>query len=308
MIYDVIIIGGGPAGISASSYCHRLGLNELLIYEEFGGQVNYCDKIFSIPSSPAISKSRLLSNYKTTVKDVNKVNEKVIRLIKQGQKFQVFTNIHIFLSKTVIVCTGAAPRRIEELIDLSKSTIPVLSYLDYPYNNCFMCDSVVIIGGGYVGLEIAYHLSKKAKKISIIEKSNHLGGNKYRQKSLEPLNNIQFYMSSNLYKIEYNEVTIEQNSEKINLNADFVFSAFGIKPNTEILPFLNSKSQGVNIIRNGNKSFINMNSDMKGLFAAGDVVNLAINGFVSFAEGMGIETAKSVFYYLNNYLNNSAND
>lgn len=299
MLYDVIVIGAGPAGISASNYCNRLGLNTLLLYDKFGGQVNYCDIIYSIPSSPCISAQNLLDNYHKTIENIETRKTTVSKVEHNGEYFNILTNNGAFISKTLIACTGAKPKPLPEII-LNNVSIPILNYEDYPFSKLDNLEVAVIIGGGYVGLEIAYQLSDKIKDIYIVEICRQLGANKQRQKTVQNLKNIHFMLEAKVKAISGRDIVILTTNGQITISADCIFSAYGIKPNIEIFNKLYTiDAKGIEIYRSGYPEHINMSKQCNGFFAAGDVVDLPINGFVSFAEGMGIETAKAVYFYLN---------
>ncbi len=299
MIYDVLVIGAGPCGISASNYCNRLGLKTLLLYEKFGGQINYCKTVHSIPSAPNIKVERLLKNYKKTILKNQKINEKVYKLTKINNLFHAFTKNRIYISKTVIVCSGANPK-IQHIKGIDENMI--LTYKNFPYNNINKNDNILIIGGGYIGLEISHEIYNKVSNIYIIEKSSKLGGNSKRRKFINESENIHIFFNSTVSEMKNNNIIIKKNDKYIIIEKKItkIFFAMGIRPE---ISFINIKNlikteKGISINREGEKFNINM-SNIEGLFAAGDVVDIPINGFISMAEGMGIETAKAVFSYIN---------
>lgn len=300
MIYDVIIIGAGPAGISSSNYCNRLGLKTVLLYDVFGGQINYCDYIYSLPSAPNILSGKLIENYWKTVENVESQMCIVNNVNREGSFFSVFTDIGVFRSKAVIACTGAIPKNIPQNIVTANVKIPILNFKHYPFFTLDKMDVIVIIGGGYVGLEIANQLSDQTKEIYVIEKANFLGANENRRNLLNKLNNVYYKLNSEVQSIIGSDISISTPNGKLTVKADCVFLAHGISPTTEIFDknILQTKN-GIEIFRGGNRWQINMCKNIVGLFAAGDVVDIPINGFVSLAEGMGIETAKAVYYYVN---------
>jgi len=296
VIYDVIVIGGGPAGVAASSYCDRKGLKTLMIYDLFGGQINYTDRIHSLPSAPAINSKELISLYDKTAKHVIKIKEHVLGIAKNNKNFLVRTKVNEYRGKTIIAATGRSPLPLE--LGNQKS-FDYLTFEDYPFSKIKPNSVILIIGGGYCGLDISKHLSSIAKKITIIEKSNELGGNHYRQQEILKRDNVQIYFNALVVDIEQQVAKIKTKNEMLLIAYDYIIVTIGDKPNSGIYDskLLNGQFE-ISIKRNINAKFMNMSTKVEGLFAAGDVATLNIFGFVATAEASGIEAALSAYRYL----------
>jgi thioredoxin reductase len=294
-IYDVIIVGAGPSGTGASSYCERMGLKTLLIYKQFGGQVNFCEKMYSISSAPAIESKILLSRYRKTTKNVEKFCDCVNTIYKKNDIFNVIGEKEEYFSYSVIISTGRRPYR----LNFKNYDGEMLTYEDYPFEVVSKDDIVLIIGGGYCGLDIASFLSAKVSKIIVVDKSNALGGNKYRRKSFLKNNNNTYHLNSQIL-FETNESVLIMSKDKISKKeriTKFII-AVGCKPNTDFLDKSLLNKKGEIVVFKGKSKWKENMSRIEGLFAAGDVTDRPIHGFVSLAEGMGLETAKAVYYYL----------
>lgn len=295
MLYDVIVIGAGPAGIAASSYCERKGLETLLLYDHFGGQINYSHKLYSIPCNPEISSEELLKIYRKSIRNVNSLSMNVTSVQKMDNNFVVKNNEISYSSKTVIACTGAKPQILNVLKD-SKNRI--YTYRDYPYCDFGKKDKVVIIGGGYCGLDISSILSKRVNQIYLVEKTKTLGGNIYRQKNALKHDNIKIYVNSGLGGVDDEKVWIISNNGKKELHYTKIVCSVGDIPNSSLFSHVINKDNNAIIIKKNSDKYSENMTHIDGLFAAGDVIDVPIKGFISIAEGMGIMTAMSVYNYL----------
>ena len=172
MNYELIIIGGGPAGITAGIYASRLGLKTLLITKSFGGQI--ASKAVAIKNYPGFESisgpdlvQKMVSHLKAQEIDIE--IDEVLSLKKKDKDFLVSSkNKKDFLAKALILATGADPRPLE---------VPgEKEFIGKGVSYCSLCDgplfkdkTVAIIGGGNAGFETAIFLSKIAKKIYILE-------------------------------------------------------------------------------------------------------------------------------------------
>ncbi|MBU2578494.1 FAD-dependent oxidoreductase, partial [Patescibacteria group bacterium] len=185
-IYDLIIIGGGPAGITAGIYAARQKLNTLLITKSFGGQI--ARKAVAIENYPGFEKISGLELIKRLEKHLRKQKidierDEVTKLKKIGNRFFVQTKSkHRFQSKAVIVASGADPRPLE--VEGEKKYIGRgLSYCPTCDGPLFEGKTVAVIGGGNAGFEAALALSNWAKKIYILEFAPKVGANTENQDS-----------------------------------------------------------------------------------------------------------------------------
>jgi len=306
-IYDVIVIGAGPSGVSAAAYTKRKGLDTLIIYEKFGGQLNYTDKIFSNISAKHGEKCKeLIDRYKYALEyeKVVEKKEKVLDVVKDKNIFLVRTTKNIFYSKTVIIATGRVPKEIKLPFDnnVPKELQRVHNFIDYPYSTLKKVKNVLIVGGGYVGLDVAEDLSEHVKKIYIIEKSANLGGNNTRIQEIKKKKNIEIFLNTTIKTISSpckKELIVnlanKKNPPKLIINGIFV--ATGTKTISPSLNVSKTKNSEIRITNSRNRIKRNMTS-MEGIFACGDCVEPTEYGFEPLAIGEGIKTAKTVANYL----------
>ena len=171
-IYDLIIVGGGPAGMTAGLYAARQQLNTLLITKDFGGQM--AKKAVNIENYPGFEEISGLDLIKIFEKHLrsHKINieiNAVKGVVKNGEVFLVTTGDRKeFQSKTVIAASGADPRPLE--VEGEKEFIGKgVSYCVSCDGPLFVGKTVVVIGGGNAGFEAALSLQNYAKKVYILE-------------------------------------------------------------------------------------------------------------------------------------------
>lgn len=299
-IYDVIVIGAGPAGIAASAYANRLGLDTLLVYTVFGGQLNYTHKLYSVISASDNRCDNLICRYYELVKKIDKKQSVVTQIQKDGNLFAVKENGFISYSKTVIVCSGRRPYK-PKVVGYNGTA---QSFLDYPYLTINKEDDVLIIGGGYTGLDICEILSPRANSIIVVEKSCHLGGNKERQSQVLQKPNVAFFMDSIAQFADDKQglASIVTNDKEKRKEVQFskLFTCIGTCPNTDFIDN-NLLGKGKEFIVNTEhcqRKYENMSPFVRGLYAAGDVIDRPITGYAAIAEGSGLESAIAAYNYL----------
>jgi NADH-dependent peroxiredoxin subunit F len=181
MTYDLIIIGGGPAGTAAAVYAARKRLLTLLLVAEWGGQSNVSEQIYNWIGTPALSGMELAQNFKKHVmanaqpenKDSTlsiKDGEKVISMSKDGEGFTVKTETgEEFSTKTILIASGSGRRKLEA------KNADALEHKGLTY--CASCDGplfsdqdVVVVGGGNAGFETAAQLLAYCKSVTLLSR------------------------------------------------------------------------------------------------------------------------------------------
>ena len=239
IIYDTIVIGSGPAGLTASMYLARAGYNVLNITgEEPGGNLA---NIKVLENYPGIIKCSGYDLFKTMVEQcknvgVNFYEYNNVNCWKKnyGEYYKVYVNdsdINFFESKSIILAIGGIHRTLglENEEDLFGNGISFCATCDGPmYEN----KSVAIIGGGNSAFDFAITLSKYCKDVKIIHRRNEFRASKDMIDKVKNLNNVKFILNSNVTKIEKNnhkemlDVTINENEI---LSFDGIFYALGLK-------------------------------------------------------------------------------
>jgi alkyl hydroperoxide reductase subunit F len=170
MVYDLIIIGAGPAGMTAAIYAARQKINFLIIGRTVGGQVSWSTEIKNYPGITKIKGPELVKNFQEHLKSygVKIKGEDVVKLSKKGRNFSVKTKKNVYEAKSVIIASGKSPKKlnIPGEAELQGKGVSYCATCDAPlYKN----KVIAVIGGANSGLEAALFLSRYATKIYILE-------------------------------------------------------------------------------------------------------------------------------------------
>ena len=268
-MYDLVIVGAGPAGMTSAIYSARQKLKTLIISKDFGGQM--AQKAVEIENYPGFEKITgfdLISKMENQVKNVDVVREKVIEVKKENDIFFLKTEgDKVFQSKVVIIATGAEPRRLNVLGEVN--------YLGRGVSYCSTCDGplfknkeVAIIGGGDAGFETAIFMKNYASKIYILEREESVKASIDNQKKAS---GIEVITSARLKEIKgdnfVNQIVFELSGKEKTLDVKGVFIQAGYVPETSFLGDLVELNEKKEIIVN----FETFETKTRGLFAVGDV-------------------------------------
>jgi len=302
MTYDLIIIGGGPAGITAGIYAARQKLNTLLITKDFGGQV--ARKAVAIENYPGFEEISGLDLIQKLEKHLRKQKidikrDEVVELKKTGLKFLVWTKSkNKFEAKAVIITSGSDPRPLE--VPGEKKFIGKgVSYCSICDGPLFSNKTVAVIGGGNSGFETAIFLSKISPKIYILEAGPKVRADEVNQEIVRKIGKVEIITNALLKEIEgdrfVNSITYQdQKSKKIHtLKVEGVFVEIGSQPATSFVKGLVDFNERDEI----KVEFETYQTKTPGLFAAGDV-NIGRYKQIVTACGEGAKAALSVYDYL----------
>lgn len=294
-IYDSIIIGAGPAGLSAAIYLKRANIDVLVIEKGvFGGKVNYTAVIDNyLGAEKAFGPDLAFKFYNHAIEnDVEIVSDDIINVTKKNQLFVIQSNDEEYLAKTIIVASGTTDKKLD-LANANKFEHHGISY-------CAVCDGplyknkdVAVLGGGNSALEEALYLTNVTSKVYLIHRRNEFRGDKKVIEQIENNPKIILKLSLTIEEL-IGDKSLEQiklnNGEVINVSA--LFPYIGQIPNTQFLSFTNLCNENGYIIVNNN-----MDTNVAGLFAAGDVTNQKLKQVVT-ATSDGAIAATSVIEYL----------
>jgi len=301
-MYDLIIIGGGPAGITAGIYAARQRLSTLLITKNFGGQVaRKAVAIENYPGFKEISGQELINRFEKHLRKqkIDIERDEVVKLKKINKNLLIWTESkNKFEAKAVIIASGADPRPLE---------VPgEKEFIGKGVSYCAICDgifftdkTVAVIGGGNSGFEAAIFLSKIAKKIYILEYNPEVGADQINQEIVRKTGKAEIITNAAFKKIEGKKFVnsiIYQNrkSKKINtLEVEGVFVEIGSQPATSFVKDLvefNEKDE----IKVGFETY---QTKTPGLFAIGDV-NVGKYKQIITACGEGAKAALSAYDYI----------
>ena len=301
-VYDLIIIGGGPAGMTAGIYAARQQLKTLLITKEFGGQMaKKAVDIKNYPGFEEISGQDLIKSFEKHLKsheiDIEMSAVKAVK--KDGDIFSVTTaDQKEFKSKTVLIASGADPRPLE--VEGEKEFIGKgVSYCVSCDGPLFVDKTVVVVGGGNAGLEAALSLSNYAKKVYIMEAGAKIRAEQIIQDQVKKISKISLLTDVVLQKIQGEKfvqsvVYQEKTSKKpVTLEVQGLFVEIGSQPATSFVKDLVDFNEKDEIVADPKTSM----TRTLGLFTAGDVDDVPYKQVV-IACGEGAKAAISVSIYL----------
>ncbi len=311
MIYNLIIIGGGPAGVSAAVYAARKRLNTLMILSEWGGQSIVSEEIYnwigniSIPGAKLAEdfKAHVLANAKTETNPnatlETKEGEKAIDIQKNSDTFIVKTESgKEFETKTVLISSGSSRRKIEAL-NADRLEHKGLTY-------CASCDGpifadmdVVVVGGGNAGFESAAQLLAYCKSVTLINRTETFRADEITVEKISK--NPKFNIIKNaiitevigekfVSGLKYKDT---QTNEEKELKVSGIFVEIGQIPNTS---FAKNVVEIDEIGRIKIDPWTNQTTT-PGIWAAGDCTNILYHQN-NIASGDGVKALEDIYLYL----------
>lgn len=295
---DTIIIGSGPAGLSASIYIKRANLNVLVIEKDYEGtgQVAESGKVDNYLGIPGISGYELGEKFREHAlkAGVNFLEANVINIKKQKDNILrvELENGEYVEVKTIIYAAGATHRRLNVLGEEK--------YLGRGVSYCAICDGafyknkvVAVIGGGDVALDDAVYLSEIAKKVYLIHRRKEFRGAESTLNLLKEKENVEILINSEVDSILGDDkVTGILLKNKREIILDGIFSAIGMIPKTEILKELIDLDEYGYV-----KADETGKTNLKGFFVAGDVRKKELRQIVT-AVSDGANAATSAINYI----------
>ncbi|HEY92787.1 MAG TPA: thioredoxin-disulfide reductase [Dehalococcoidia bacterium] len=273
--YEVIIIGGGPAGLTAGLYTSRAGLNSLLVEGGLvGGQIVSAELVENYPGFPdGISGFELGQlMYQQAIKyGLNTIIAEATGIELREKQKEVKTTEGNFMAKAAIIAGGSERRKL---------SIPgEEKFIGRGVSYCATCDatffrelSVAVVGGGDAAITEALHLAKFASKVTVIHRRDQLRAGRILQEKALSEPKIQFLWNAIVDEIEGEDLVKRiklrevKTGEKSTLEVAGVFISIGLKPNTDYLKGILPLDTAGHIITNDK-----METEIPGIFAAGDV-------------------------------------
>ncbi len=297
-MYDIIIIGAGPAGLTAAIYARR-ALKKTMILEatSYGGQIINTLDIENYPSTPHISGFDLATNMYQQAKELGTefIFEKAITIKKDKKEIIVETKNHTYQSKTLIIATGLDNRKLG--IEKEKELLGKgISYCATCDGNFYKEKEVAVVGGGNTALEDALYLSNLAKKVYLIHRRDQFRANEIEVEKCKKQKNIEFVLNSNIKKLigenNLNAIEVENNQEeKRIINVSGLFIAIGKVPENE-----NFKK----LIHLDNNGYIiageDCHTNIEGIFVAGDNRTKELRQLVTATSDGAIAATEAIKY------------
>jgi alkyl hydroperoxide reductase subunit F len=299
-VYDVLIVGGGPAALTAAVYCMRKGISTGLITENFGGQVAETSTIENYMGYAHIEGIELVKKFTDQVKQfeigyiegikASKVNDGKIKkvVLDDGQTFQ---------ARSLIITTGTSWRKLNVPgeRELTGKGVAYCSICDAPL---FVGKKVAVVGGGNSGVESAIDLAKIAQHVTLVQFLDTLTADEILIKSLNGYSNVDILYEHEIKEIKgINSVeSIIINNRKTNEESEVdvkgVFVEIGLHSNTDFV-------KGVLDLNEFGEIIVDCacNTNVPGIFAAGDATSVPYKQII-IAAGEGAKAALSAYQYV----------
>lgn len=297
-MYDIIIIGGGPAGLTAAVYARRAGKSALVLEKaSFGGQITYSPKIENFPSAVSVSGTELADKMmeQALSQGADIELEEAMSVQKTGDIFKVVTDFSEYEAKAVIIATGAKHR----LLGVKGEDNLVGKGISF----CAVCDGafyadkeVMVIGGGNSALVEATLLAETCKKVTIVQNLPYLTGEKTTADALIARDNVEVIYSTVVKEFigenELEAVVLKaEDGEETTLNPEGVFVAIGLAPENKPFENLAQLNEYGYIV-----SDENCLTKTDGVFVAGDCRTKAIRQIATAAADGAVAALKAVEY------------
>ena len=302
--YTLIILGGGPAGLTAGLYAARARMDHLLIEKGAeGGQVLLTDWIDNYPGFPdGISGFDLAEKMSAQAKrfELNSIFGNVVSMdLTKTIKHLELEDSPALTCDTLIICTGAKPRAlgIPGEKELTGKGVSYCATCDAPfYRNM----NVAVVGGGNTAVQEASHLTKFADKVTLIHRRDELRATKVVQEKAFANPKLDFIWNSNATAITGQDGVeelhlVDNDGKKSTLKVDGVFVLVGVLPNNEMLP--------LDILQADEGGFIPTDLETRtavaGVMAAGDIRSKEVRQVIN-AAGEGATAVLAAEHYLTN--------
>lgn len=304
-MYDLAIIGGGPAGVAAGVYAARKRLNTIFIAETIGGQSVDSQDIqnwIGTPHVPGLEFQKLLENHLRTYADKSieiHIGERGELVEKASKEFSIKTNKSIYHARSVLVATGGARKKLD---------IPGAQAFEHKgLTYCASCDGplfvgqdTVVVGGGNAGFETAAQLLAYAKSVTLVHRSAECSrADKATVDAVLPHPNMKLLINTEPVEIKGGQfvtgvvVKNKETGEQRELPAGGVFVEIGMIPNTDLVKGLLDLDEWGRIKVNPK----NQRTSVPGIWAAGDCSDELYHQN-NIAAGDAVKALEDIYYFL----------
>lgn len=302
--YDLVIIGGGPAGLTAGIYANQLGLKSVVVEKEvWGGQIATTYEVLNYTGYDKISGEELSLKMYNHAKSlgVELVNDEIKGTNLECELKEIYGFKNTYKAKAVIIAIGTKTRNLG--VENEKDYIGKgLSFSATKDREKFVGCDVAIVGGGNTAIEDAIYLSEKANKVYLVHRRDEFRADQMLVDRLynEIANNhkIELVLSCKPYKLigenKIDGITVLnlKNEEKIDLKVQGVFVAIGRGADTDIIDKNVQRNELGYIVSNSK-----METNIQGVYVAGDIRNTELRQIVSATNDGAIATT-SAFKYI----------
>ena len=301
MVYDAIILGSGPAGLTASIYTSRAGLKTLVVAGTmWGGQLMLTREVENFPGfENGILGPELMSSMRKQAErcGAELLFEHATAVDFKSEPFKVTAGNKVYEAKTVIIATGASAKwlGLESETRLRGRGVSVCATCDAPF---FRNKKVVVVGGGDTAIEEALFLSKVVSEVKLIHRRDKLRACKWLQDSAFAEPKLGFVWNSTVTevlgkdRVEGVKLRNVVSGKESVLSCDAIFLAIGYTPNTGIFKNqIELDETGYIVVRDGTRT------NIEGVFVAGDVTDYRYRQAIA-AAGSGCKAALDAEKYL----------
>lgn len=300
-LWDLLIVGGGPAGLNAALYAKRKGLKCALLAKDFGGQLHNTSEVDNVIGHTLLSGKALSDKYLNHVKTLEVPLLQEVRVSKvtrtDGRFNLLLEDGRTLQSLTVLIATGGRPRQlgIEGEMTYANKGVSYCTTCDAPF---FKDKHVLVAGGGNSAAEAVIDLSHYAKHITVVHRSQWRADQVLLDK-LAALDNLTIHLETQLLAIHGEDVmtgatVLDKRTQTTRtLKADGLFIEIGTVPISECVQDLVACTPQGAIIVDGNQA-----TSVPGLYAAGDVTNQPFKQII-IATAEGAKAALAITQYLN---------
>ena len=297
-LYDMLVVGGGPAGATAAIYGARKGIKTAIVAKEFGGQVKETLGIENITGLAYTEGPKFMEEVKKHLDKYNvEIMDKILVTdIVEGSPIKLITDRGEISAKTVIIATGAKWRLIgvPGEIEFRNKGVAYCTHCDGPL---FKNKKVTVIGGGNSGIEAAIDMASIASEVLVLEFLPELKADLVLQEKLKEFKNVKVVTNAETQGL-YGEKVLEKISYKDRISGEIIeektdgcFIQVGLVPMTEWINNIEKNPRGEIIVDNVGATSI------EGIYGAGDCTNSAFKQIV-IAEGSGATAALGAYNYL----------
>lgn len=297
--YDLLVVGGGPAGVSAAIYSARKGLNVALLAERVGGQVKETVGIENLISVPETTGSELADNLRTHL------SRYPVRIWehRRVEKIEIEGNMRIlstsggevFKAPAVIIATGASWRKLNVAgeIDYIGRGVAFCPHCDGPF---YKGKHVAVVGGGNSGIEAAIDLAGICSKVTVLEFMHELKADQVLQEKVKNLPNVEIFVSSQTIEVVGDGAKVtgirvkdrERGDERL-ISLDGIFVQIGLAPNSGVFRDAVETNRFGEIVID-----THCRTNIPGIYAAGDVSTVPYKQII-ISMGEGAKAALSAF-------------
>lgn len=296
-MYDLIIIGAGPAGITAAVYAARKRLEALVITNDIGGQAALSGDVENYTGYQFISGPELAAKFEEHLRKFSlelKENERVVQIKKIENRILVETDKGQYEARTAIIASGKKSRElgVEGEKEFKNRGLTYCATCDGPL---FAGKDVAVIGGGNSSLDAAIQLIKIARKVYIINIGPALSGDAIMQEQLANSEIVSIFNNTQVTAILgdkfVSSIKIRAKEKEEMLSVQGVFVEIGLVPNSAFAAIIEKNNLGEIKVNCRNET------NIPGIFAAGDVTDVPEKQII-IAAGEGSKAALSAFRYL----------